>query len=117
MINDARPGVERAAGIERDRERLGERGAAAFEVGARHRAADVVEIAGDLATDIAAVEIVEPGAGEMVERRGERCLLERRARVGRLAVEQERRREAGHVLEFGELLGGEAGLAARYDRA
>ncbi len=53
----------------------------------------------------------------MVERRGERCLLERRARLGRLAVEQERRREAGHVLEFGKLLGGEAGLAARDDRA
>src|SRR5262249_35950084 len=82
-----------------------------FEIGARHRAANAVEIASDLAADIAAVEIVEPGVGEMLERRGERCLLERRAYLGRLAVEQKRWREAGHVFELGELLGGEAGLA------
>ncbi len=50
---------------------------------------------------------------EMVERRGERWLLQRRARVGRLAIEQERLCETRHVLELGELLGREAGLAAR----
>src|SRR5262249_56383265 len=106
-----RRSVEHVAGAEREREQLDERGAAAFEIGARHWAADTVEIAGDLATDVAAVEIVEPGMGEMVERRGERCLLERRARIGRLAIEQECRREAGLIFEFGKPVGRDPRLA------
>ena len=101
------------ADVELHRQRLGQGGAAALEVGAGHRAAEALEIGGDLAPDIAAVEIVEPGMGELVERGGERGLLEHLAGVGRLAVDQEGRREAGHVLELGELLGGEPGLAAR----
>ena len=105
--------VEHGAGLERDRQRLGERRAAALEIGARHRAADAFEIGGDLAPDIAAIEIVEPGMREMVEGGGKRGLLEGRAGVGRLAVHQERLREARHVLELGKLLGGEPGLAAR----
>jgi len=81
-----RRGVEYGAGFERDRQRLRERGAAALEVGARHRAADAIEVAGDLAADIAAVEIVKPGMGDMVERCRERGLFEHRASIGRLAV-------------------------------
>ena len=63
-----------------------------LKIGARHRAADALQVGGDLAADIAAVEIVEPGLAEMVERVGEGALLElaRRPpaacrRAGRLA--------------------------------
>ena len=42
-----------------------------LEIGARHRAADALQIGGDLAADVAAIEIVEPGLGEVVEGRGE----------------------------------------------
>ncbi len=101
----------------RDRQRLGERGAAAGEVGTGDRAADAREVAGDLASDVAAVEIVEPGMGEMIQRRGQRRLPERLAGIGRLAVDQECRREAGRVLELGELFRREAGLTAADDVA
>ena len=103
--------IEDGAIIERHRERLGEGGAAALQVGARERAADAIEIAGNLAPDIAAIEVVEPGMGEMLERRRKRRLFERCARIGRLAVEQKDRREAGHMFELGKFVGGEAGLA------
>ena len=112
-----RRAVERGAGIEPGRQRLGERGAAAGEVGTRDRAADAREVAGDLASDVAAVEIVEPGMGEMIQRRGQRRLPERLAGIGRLAVDQECRREAGRVLELGELFRREAGLTAADDVA
>ena len=78
---------------------------AAFEVPARHRTADAVEIAGDLACDIAAIVIVEPGMGEMIERCGERWLLEGRAGIGRATIDQECLRKAGDVPQFGEFLG------------
>jgi hypothetical protein len=58
--------VEGGAAIERDREWLGGGGAAAFEIVARHRTADALQVRGDLASDVAAVEIIEPGMGEMV---------------------------------------------------
>ena len=60
-----------------------------FQIGARHRAADALQIGGDLAADIAAIEIVEPGLRELLERRGERRLLQLRADLRRLAVDQE----------------------------
>ena len=42
-----------------------------LQIGARHRAADALQIGGDLAADIAAIEIVEPGGAELFERGGE----------------------------------------------
>ena len=78
--------VERA-GLDRDAERLGNLGSKFFQIGARHRAADTFEIGGDLAANIAAVEIVEPGLCEMVEGRGESGLFEARAHFRRLAVD------------------------------
>ena len=104
--------VEHGAGLERDRQRLGEARPAAFEIAARDRAADAIEIGGDLARDIAAVVVIEPGLGEMIERRRERRLPQRRAGIGRATIDQECRREAGDVLELGELLRREPGLAA-----
>ena len=59
-----------------------------FQIGARHRAADALEIGGNLAADIAAIEIVEPGMGEMLERRGKCGLFEPRADLRHLAVDQ-----------------------------
>ena len=61
--------VERA-GLRRDAERLSDGRAIFFQIGARHRAADALEIGGNLAPDIAAIEIVKPGMGELLERRG-----------------------------------------------
>ena len=52
-------------------ERLGDGGPVVFEIGARDRAADPVEIGGDLAADIAAIEVVETGIGELIEGGGE----------------------------------------------
>ena len=43
----------------------------AREVVARHRAADALEVGCDLAGHVAAIEIGEPGVGEMIERPGE----------------------------------------------
>ena len=72
-----------------------------LEVGARHRAADAFEIGGDLAPDVAAIEIVEPGMGELFERRGERALLQPCAGLGRFAVDEEGLAEAGGVFQLG----------------
>jgi hypothetical protein len=102
--------IERA-GIDAEAQRLGDDRAGSFEVGAGHRAADPVEIGGDLAADIAAVEIVESGPGEMIEGGGQRRLGADGTRPGRLAVFEERRRKAGYVFEFPELLGGQPCLA------
>ena len=46
----------------------------------------------------------EAGMRELVERRGQCGLLECRARLRRFAVNEERRRETGHVLQLGKLL-------------
>ena len=62
---------------------------AVFEVDARHRAVDAFEVGGDLAPDVAAIEVIEPGTGEMIERGGKRRLPEGRALRRRLAVDQE----------------------------
>ncbi len=108
--------VERAR-RQRQRERLAQLGAIVLEVAPRDRAADALEVGGDLAADVAAIEVVEPGVGEVVERVGERALAEHRAFGGRLAVDEERRGEAGYVLELRELVSGEARLAARHRNA
>ena len=85
-------------------QRLGDRGLVAVQILARDRAADAFEIGGDLAPDIAAVEIVEAGMGELLERRGERLLLQRGADRRRLAVDQKGRGKARHVLELGQMV-------------
>ena len=81
--------VEHGASLEHHRQRLGEARPAALEVPARDRAADAIEIGGDLARDIAAVVVIEPGLGEMIERRRERRLPQRRAGIGRATIDQE----------------------------
>ncbi len=88
-------------------------GAIGLEIGAGDRAAGALEVGGDLAADIAAVIIVEPGAGELFQRVGEALTAQHRAGGGDLAVRlQEGGGEARHVLQLGELLGGEAVLRA-----
>ena len=52
------------------RERLAQFGAAAHEIVARQRTADAIEIGGNFASDISAIEIVEPGMGQVAERAG-----------------------------------------------
>ncbi len=64
-------------------------GAIVFKIGARHRAADAFQIGGDLAADIAAIEIVEPGMAQMIERCANAVCLQGDAGVRRLAVGEE----------------------------
>ena len=71
---------------------------------AGHDGADLVEVGGDLGGDVAAVEVVAPDSGKVVERVGEACLDERRTGCGRLAVDQERGGKPGHVLQLIEVL-------------
>ena len=87
--------VVQARGLELHRERLDHAGPERLEVAARDRAADRLEVGGDLAPDVAAVEILEPGAGEMRERVGERRQLADRAGRGGLALDEEGLGEAG----------------------
>ena len=72
-----------------------------LQVGARHRTADAFQIGGDLAADIAAIEIVEPGMGEMLERVGERGLLQAAPDFGRLAVDEKGLQKARRGFELG----------------
>ncbi len=108
--------VERA-GCDRDAERLGDPGLEFFQIGARHRAADAFQIGGDLAADIAAVEILKPGLCELVERGGEGGLLEPGARLRRFAVDQEGLPEANRVLHLRQFFRRQPRLAARHDVA
>ena len=64
------------------------------QVLARDRTADAVEIRGNLASDIATIEIVEAGVGEMRECRRKFLLLQRGADGGHLAVVEKRLGEA-----------------------
>ena len=105
--------VERA-GADRDTERLGDPRFEFLQIGARHRAADAREIGGDLAADVAAIEIVEAGLDEMLKRGGEGGLLELGPRLRRLAVNQERLQKARRGFQFGIFLGGEPRLARRH---
>jgi len=99
-----RVGVVEGAGGNVGSQRLGDLGLVAGEIVARHRAADAVEIGGDLAADVAAIKVVEAGMGEVLERRRQRLLFQYGADVGRLAVDQERRSEARHVHKLGQML-------------
>ncbi len=70
-----------------------------LQVAARDGAADPLQVGGDLAADIAAIEIVEPGSREMGERVGERRTLAHRAGRRRLAVDEKRLGEAGRPMQ------------------
>ena len=91
--------VVQARGLELHRERLDHAGPERLEVAARDRAADRLEVGGDLAPDVAAVEVLEPGAGEMRERVAERRQLADRARGRGLALDEEGLGEAGRGVE------------------
>ena len=80
------------------------------EVGARHRAAEFLEIGGDGGSDVAAIEIGEAGMDEMLERVGELPLAQPRAGFGRLAVDEEMGREARNRLQFVEVARRHLGL-------
>ncbi len=105
--------VERAGACRHAQRRL-HHGAELLEVGARHRAADALEVGGELAPDIAAIEIVEPGVSELLERGGKRALLQLRAHLRHLAVDEEGLAKADGVFHFRQFLGGQARLAARH---
>ena len=109
-----RRGVVEGGGSERDAQRVGQSRAVLREILSRHRAADSLEIGGELVADIAAIEIVEPGLAEMFERGGEGGLLELRARLRRFAVEQKGLHEAGRGFQFGVFLNRQPRLAARH---
>ena len=85
-----------------------------LEIGAGDRAAETVEVGGNLAADIAAIEIVEAGVRQMIEGGGERALLEVSALLRRLAVDQKCLGETGRVFQLIELFDGEPRLAARH---
>ena len=80
------------------RQRLDGARAEGLQVAARDGAADPLQVGGDLAADIAAIEIVEPGSREMGERVGERRTLAHRAGRRRLAVDEKRLGEAGRPM-------------------
>ena len=87
-----------------DAQRLALDSAKGFEIGARHRAPDRGEIGSDLAPDITAVEILEPGIGKLRQHAGERRLAKHGALFGQLAFGEERGGEAWcrrQRLEFG----------------
>ena len=85
--------------FELDAQRLGDAGAITLQILARDRAADPFQIGGDLAPDVAAIEIVEPSVRQMIERHGERALLELDARLRRLAIGQEGLGKPGDVFQ------------------
>ena len=79
MISDARPCVgggvlKIVASASRSDSGLTSRASCLREVGTGHRAADLLEVGGDRRADVAAVEIVEAGMGELLERVGEPLL-------------------------------------------
>jgi hypothetical protein len=74
-------------------ERFGQRGTTPLKVAARERAPHPIELRRDLTADIAAIEVVEPGMGEVIEHCRQRRLDERAARLrgfGALNFEQSR---------------------------
>src|SRR5215471_13703633 len=89
----------------------------AFEVGAGDRAPDLVKIRSDLTSDIALVEVIEAGAGEMFQGCGEHGLFEHRARLRGLATDEKRFGEARNILELGVLFGRELRVAPHHDAA
>ena len=105
------------AGVDPEHQRLRDLGADRLDVGAGDRTADPREIGGDLAADVAAIEIVEPDIREMIEARRQRRLPQHGSRRGRLAVDEECRGETRHVRKLVELLRGEPRLARGDDIA
>ena len=91
--------VEQRAVVELERQRLAQPRLVAAEVVARHRTADRFEVGGDLGGDVAAIEVVKAGMGELVERVGETRLLPDGADLRRLALGEEVRGEARHILQ------------------
>ena len=67
----------------------------ALQIVAGDGTADAFQIGGDLAADIAAIKIVEPGLRQMRERRGEGFLLEDGADRRRFAAGEERPAKPG----------------------
>ena len=80
-------------------QRFGERRVITAQIVAGQQAADAVEIAGKLTSDIAAIKIVESDMGELRQRFRKRRLLERRADIRRLAINKEGAGEAGRVFQ------------------
>ena len=109
-----RVGVVDRAARQLDVQRFRESGAITRKILARDRAADAFEVGGDLAPDIAAIEIVEAGMGKMRKRLGERLLLQGGAGRRRFAVQQECRGEARHGLKLRKMIVREPRLAARH---
>ena len=95
--------VVESAGPRRNTERLIDGRPKAFQIASRHRAADAVEIGGNLAPDVATVEIVQPRARKMLKRCGKRGLLEHRTDIGHFVLEEERFLESGCLGHFGQL--------------
>ena len=110
-----RRGIIESALADRHRERLARAGAVALQVRPRDGAADALKIGRDLVGDVAAIEIVETGAGELLERIGQAAGRERRALLGRLAVDEEGSGEAGSV-DLLAAVGGEAPGVGAGDR-
>ena len=104
--------VERA-GANARAERIGNPCFVFVQIGTRHRAADALEIGGDLAADVAAIKIAQAGIGELIERRGERGLLELAARFRRFAAGEEGLHKARRGFQFGIFVDRERRLAAR----
>ena len=92
--------VMRAAG-ERQPQRLAPHRAVVLQVGPGAARLDQVHVRGKLATDIAAIKIVEADVAEMLQRRGQRRVGPQRSGSRQLAVDQiglgEARRLFQHV--------------------
>ena len=109
-----RLGVVDRPGRQFDMQRVGERRVIARDVLALDRTADAFEVGRHLASDVAAVKIVEAGMGKVRQRRGERLLLEYVTDRRRFAFCQESVGKARRRCELGKLLCGETSLAARH---
>ena len=94
--------VERAAG-QAQRQRLAPVRVVGLEVRARAAGLDAVHVGGEFVADVAAIEVVEPGAPEVLQRRGELLRAARRAGGRDLAVDEEGVRETGGLLGGFEL--------------
>jgi hypothetical protein len=81
--------------LQPDRQRLDDPGAIALQILARDRAADALQIGGDLAPDIATIEIGKARMGEPVERIGELEIAPRGAGFRQLTFDKEGLGEAG----------------------
>ena len=106
-------GVKQRSRCQADAQRFGEGGLVALEIGPRQGTMDALQVGGGLARDIATIEILKPGTGQMFKRGGECLLLEHSADFRNLAVDQKLLGETGHVFEPAELFLGQSFLTAR----